>query len=302
MSLPIIEPTRPAPPLHGPRRESLLPPAIIVLVFAMVVIAITGFAYVGGQQQALSAHRSAVEGLWNGLAALQTGDAAVAHVLNGERGAMAGYFRHLEALKSLRAEDARRAARRRAAARPAARGLGRGDDARRRWRHREGARTAGGNGDGRDILGHRRGGARGHGAGHRRGRRGSRSASGSARSPCCCCRCCAGTLAMSGDVLCLPLQRARGRRARSAALRSADTSRVQVARLFEMADVLQSASDYGDANQVLKATASELLPGFSGALYVFNNSRDRLVLSTTLGPARRRRRRPKPSRPTSAGR
>jgi diguanylate cyclase (GGDEF)-like protein len=70
---------------------------------------------------------------------------------------------------------------------------------------------------------------------------------------------------------------------RSAALRVADTSREQVARLFEMADVLQSATDYGDANQVLKATASELLPGFSGALYVFNNSRDRLVLSTSWG-------------------
>jgi len=47
--------------------------------------------------------------------------------------------------------------------------------------------------------------------------------------------------------------------------------------------VLQSATDYGDANQVLKATASELLPGFAGALYVFNNSRDRLVLSTAWG-------------------
>jgi diguanylate cyclase (GGDEF)-like protein len=50
-----------------------------------------------------------------------------------------------------------------------------------------------------------------------------------------------------------------------------------------MADVLQSATDYGDANQVLKATAADLLPGFGGALYVFNNSRDRLVLSTHWG-------------------
>jgi diguanylate cyclase (GGDEF)-like protein len=70
---------------------------------------------------------------------------------------------------------------------------------------------------------------------------------------------------------------------RSAALKSADSSRGQVARLFEMADVLQSAADYGDANQVLKATAADLLPGFGGALYVFNNSRDRLVLSTSWG-------------------
>ena len=72
---------------------------------------------------------------------------------------------------------------------------------------------------------------------------------------------------------------------RAAAVASADRSREQVARLFEMADVLQSASDHADANSVLKATATDLVPGFSGALYVFNNSRDRLVLSTTWGRA-----------------
>jgi diguanylate cyclase (GGDEF)-like protein len=72
---------------------------------------------------------------------------------------------------------------------------------------------------------------------------------------------------------------------RAAAVASADRSREQVARLFEMADVLQSASDHSDANAVLKATAADLVPGFSGALYVFNNSRDRLVLSTTWGRA-----------------
>ena len=91
-----------------------------------------------------------------------------------------------------------------------------------------------------------------------------------------------GTLAMSGMFFAFRSS-AREADGRSAALKSADTSREQVARLFEMADVLQSAADYGDANQVLKATASELLPGFSGALYVFNNSRDRLVLSTSWG-------------------
>ena len=74
---------------------------------------------------------------------------------------------------------------------------------------------------------------------------------------------------------------------RAAAVASADRSREQVARLFEMADVLQSAADHADANAVLKATAIELVPGFSGALYVFNNSRDRLVLSTTWGRAER---------------
>ncbi|MBL8591427.1 MAG: GGDEF domain-containing protein, partial [Devosia sp.] len=72
---------------------------------------------------------------------------------------------------------------------------------------------------------------------------------------------------------------------RAAAVETADKARQQVARLFEMADVLQSASDHADANAVLKATAVELVPGFSGALYVFNNSRDRLVLSTTWARA-----------------
>lgn len=72
---------------------------------------------------------------------------------------------------------------------------------------------------------------------------------------------------------------------RAAAVETADKARQQVARLFEMADVLQSASDHADANAVLKATAAELVPGFSGALYVFNNSRDRLVLSTTWARA-----------------
>lgn len=70
---------------------------------------------------------------------------------------------------------------------------------------------------------------------------------------------------------------------RAAAVKSADASREQVGRLFEMADVLQSATDHIDANAVLKATAADLLPGFPGALYVFNNSRDRLVLSTHWG-------------------
>jgi len=72
---------------------------------------------------------------------------------------------------------------------------------------------------------------------------------------------------------------------RAAAVETADKARQQVARLFEMADVLQSASDHADANAVLKATAVDLVPGFSGALYVFNNSRDRLVLSTTWARA-----------------
>jgi diguanylate cyclase (GGDEF)-like protein len=54
----------------------------------------------------------------------------------------------------------------------------------------------------------------------------------------------------------------------------------QVETLFKMTDMLQSALGYGDANAVLRTTASKLLPNLGGALYVFNNSGDRLELST----------------------
>jgi diguanylate cyclase (GGDEF)-like protein len=62
------------------------------------------------------------------------------------------------------------------------------------------------------------------------------------------------------------------------AAEATDTRR-QVENLFKMTDMLQSALGYEDANAVLRATATELLAGFGGALYVFNNSRDRLDLS-----------------------
>ncbi|QWC56448.1 diguanylate cyclase [Erythrobacter sp. 3-20A1M] len=50
--------------------------------------------------------------------------------------------------------------------------------------------------------------------------------------------------------------------------------------LFAMTDMLQAAEGHEDAGSVLEATASRLLPSFAGALYVFNNSRDRLDLVT----------------------
>lgn len=62
---------------------------------------------------------------------------------------------------------------------------------------------------------------------------------------------------------------------------SALRSSRQVEQLFQMTDMLQSALGHEDANAVLRATASALLSGFGGALYVFNNSRDRLDLSTS---------------------
>lgn len=90
-----------------------------------------------------------------------------------------------------------------------------------------------------------------------------------------------------GSALCvafLLVVSRRGEReaaARSEAVEHAIATREQVSRLFEMTDVLQSAGDLADAKAVLRAAAADLLPGVGGALYVFNNSRDRLVLSAT---------------------
>lgn len=66
------------------------------------------------------------------------------------------------------------------------------------------------------------------------------------------------------------------RRATATALET----RAQVETLFQMTGMLQSAQGYADANAVFRATAVQLLAGFGGALYVFNNSGDRLHLST----------------------
>ncbi|MXO89038.1 GGDEF domain-containing protein [Alteraurantiacibacter aestuarii] len=60
-------------------------------------------------------------------------------------------------------------------------------------------------------------------------------------------------------------------------------SRQQVEELFAMTDMLQSAENHEDAGAVLEATSRSLLPSFSGALYVFNNSRDRLDLAKCWG-------------------
>lgn len=73
---------------------------------------------------------------------------------------------------------------------------------------------------------------------------------------------------------------ARQSRGRALAVAQAIRSREQVEHLLSMADMLQSAVGYEDANAVLSATARRLLPGLGGALYIFNNSRDRLDLST----------------------
>jgi diguanylate cyclase (GGDEF)-like protein len=67
------------------------------------------------------------------------------------------------------------------------------------------------------------------------------------------------------------------------ALDSGLVAKKQVDQLFFMTDMLQSAAGQDDTNEVLRSNAAALMPGFGGALYVFNNSRDRLDLSTNWG-------------------
>jgi diguanylate cyclase (GGDEF)-like protein len=67
------------------------------------------------------------------------------------------------------------------------------------------------------------------------------------------------------------------------AITSGFAAKQQVEELFSMADMLQSAAGQEDTNEVLRNTAAKLLPEFSGMLYVFNNSRDRLDLSMRWG-------------------
>lgn len=69
-----------------------------------------------------------------------------------------------------------------------------------------------------------------------------------------------------------------------ALLAEAEASRQRTEELFAMTDILQSAEGHGDAGAVLKATSLRLLPHEAGALYVFNNSRDRLDLTVSWAP------------------
>lgn len=76
----------------------------------------------------------------------------------------------------------------------------------------------------------------------------------------------------------------REARRREEAMRVSQSARREVETLFGMTEVLQSATTSDDANAVLRATAAELLPECGGALYVFNNSRDRLDFAVEWGP------------------
>jgi diguanylate cyclase (GGDEF)-like protein len=281
MSMPSTEHAHLPAPNTRPRTEVLLPPAIILLVFAMVVIAIAGFAYVGGQQSALGALRLQSDAMRDAVVALERTDASAAHVLAGDRGAMAGFFRDAEALKALRGttldtidgvtptldrllQDLGEATTLSAD--------GSIDRAQALLADRQTAAAL------LDVRSHAVAALAAADASLDRHEDNIRLGT----LAVLLLQVLSGTLAIAALFFAFRLS-AREADGRSTALKSADTSREQVARLFEMADVLQSAADYSDANQVLKATASELLPGFGGALYVFNNSRDRLVLSTSWG-------------------
>ncbi len=71
--------------------------------------------------------------------------------------------------------------------------------------------------------------------------------------------------------------------ARTEAAQRADHERCNVEQLLQMTNMLQSARGASDSYTVLQATAENLLDGFGGGLYVFNNSRDRLELTLSWG-------------------
>ena len=277
----ILETARAAKPPARPRTEALLPPAIIMLVFAMVVIAIGGFAYVGGQQNALNTLRTQSEAMRAAANALSRTDASAAHVIGGDRAAMPEFFRTVEELKSLRATTFDTIG----GVTPAL------DKLLQDWGEATTLSVDGHIDHAQQLIADRK-------TSVTLDTVADASANAVANADAqfranaeriqfftlvvLLLQVLSGTLAIAAMFFAFRSS-AREADGRSAALKSADNSRGQVARLFEMADVLQSATDYGDANQVLKATAADLLPGFGGALYVFNNSRDRLVISTSWG-------------------
>ncbi len=85
-------------------------------------------------------------------------------------------------------------------------------------------------------------------------------------------------LFMMGSIA-LCLRGARQVRQQQASYDKAAATKHQIEELFAMTDMLQAAEDHDDAGSILMATSERLLPEYGGALYVFNNSRDRLDLA-----------------------
>lgn len=281
-------------PLPMRVRSRMLSLATVALVVTLVVTAIAGFIHVSTQQRAMSELRAHGELLRSMDQSLNDADADVMHYLTGETGALRTYLAHAARLTSgeadIFAEVAPVTLPRATEARPLGElvaGLVRS------WNEAIDLAASGNTQAGLELLTTRRTGEAVAVIGNEIG---SVLADTDMRLRMHDERIQVGTLLVllmqvgAGVLAILGLlyafrssvSEADGR---AAAVETADRARQQVARLFEMADVLQSASDHADANAVLKATAVELVPGFSGALYVFNNSRDRLVLSTTWARA-----------------
>ena len=271
-------------------RTRMLSLGIVILVFAMVANAIVGFAHVTVQQQSLIALREAGEEMRAVHQSLTQADAeAQRFVLSEGRGGLAGYFGSIDTLEAWRGQTLDRLDPMPAgdghSARSAAETI---DSLLAVWTEAIDLTTAGQPAQARQVLADRDTGAQVRAIGNAVETllaRANNNVSAHERDIAL------GTLVVlvlqvgSGILAIAALIYAFRASAvdaagRLAAAASANSSREQVARLYEMADVLQSAADHGDANAVLTATAVELVPGFSGALYVFNNSRDRLVLST----------------------
>jgi diguanylate cyclase (GGDEF)-like protein len=281
-------------PLVWPTRERVLSLGIITLVFAMVAISIAGFAHITMQQQSLVALREQSREVQAIHQALTKADADVLYVVRGDSSRLRDYFGSLDVLKSSGDTLARIDA-----AQPADPGAPSVpelvDTLRAAWGRAVELATAGETGAAEAVLVE----ASATGAAAAIGTRiaGMLKAA-DAQFPLHESRITVGTLLVlllqvgSGTLAILGLIHAfRASRHEAAgrveAVLSANRSREQVGRLFEMADVLQSAADHTDANAVLEATATDLVPGFPGALYVFNNSRDRLVLSSSWGQENR---------------
>src|SRR5262245_10389947 len=81
------------------KSKRLLPPAILIVVFAMVVTAVAGFAYVGTQQQSLSVVRGQSEDLRVALQALTKADADLGHFVLGDKAALTGHLRQVDLIK-----------------------------------------------------------------------------------------------------------------------------------------------------------------------------------------------------------
>ena len=275
------------------RRSRLLSLSTVILVFAMMATAIAGFAHVTTQQQMIIGVREQTREIQSVRRALTQADADVMYYVQGDDGRLASYFASLDVLSGyggvvLSRLDLQSSGDAQRAPVPVTQLVA---ELKTTW-----ARAVELTGDGKAVeaeallIANRTGAAVesiGQGIEGLLARTATRLPVHEDRIRIgtllvLLLQVGSGTLAILGLVYAFRSSNAEAE-GRAAAVRSADASREQVARLFDMADVLQSAADHVDANAVLRATASDLIPGLAGALYVFNNSRDRLVLSSDWG-------------------